>query len=216
MTLSAQSISRHAAAGVALWALSLIVGCASLLPKAAAPPELFALDDTTPVANTATLMPLRSAPTATLIVNTPRAAAGFDTAHIVYRRQAHEIEYFAANQWVDTPSQMLAPLIARAIERTAAYRAVVRAPSAVAGELRLDTELIRLQQEFATSPSRVRLTLHAVLIDTTTRRVVAWREFDASVPAPSDDPHGGVAATQQAVQRVLAELAAFCAEAAVR
>ena len=52
-----------------------------------------------------------------------------------------------------------------------------------------------------------------MLLDTATRRVVALREFDASVPAASDDPAGGVAAARLAVQRVLGELAAFCAEA---
>ena len=202
------SHSRHA-----LCIVGLLAGCSSLLPKPMPLPTLFALEDATPAPTAA--RPAASAASApTLIVNTPRAAAGYDSTHIVYRRQPNEIEYFASSQWVDTPAQMLAPLMTRAIERTGAYRAVLRAPSAVAGQLRLDTELVRLQHEFTTSPSRVRLTLHAVLVDTTTRRVIAWREVDATVNAASDDPAGGVAATQQAVQRVLAELAAFCAEAA--
>ena len=74
------------------------------------------------------------------------------------------------------------------------------------------TDIIRLQQEFQTRPSRVRFTLRATLLDEKTRRVVAWREFDATVPSVTDDPYGGVLAANLAVQSVLKELAAFCAE----
>ena len=52
--------------------------------------------------------------------------------------------------------------------------------------------------------------------DTTTRRVIAWREFDETAPAATDDPVGGAAAAQQATQRVLAALSAFCAAQTLR
>lgn len=207
---------RRLLAGTALWAaLSAtggLGGCGSLLPKPAPAPAQFALDDPAP-ARTARPPPA-TAPT--LIVGTPRAAAGFDTRRIVYLRQAHELEGFAYHQWVDTPAQMLAPLIAQAIERTGAFRAVLRAPTAATAELRLDTELIRLQHEFLAAPSKVRLTLRAVLVDVATRRVLAWREFDTSVPSASEDPYGGVLAANQAVSELLTELAAFCAQASSR
>jgi cholesterol transport system auxiliary component len=201
---------------VGVLGLSLLGGCASsLLPKPPAPPALFTLDDSVAEAplKANSSQPGASAPT--LIVNATRSSSGFDTAQIVYVRRANELEYFALNQWVDTPAQMLAPLMVRAIERTGVFKAVLRAPTAAAGELRLDTELVRMQQEFIDPPSRVRLTLRAVLIETATRRVVAWREFDASVPSASEDPYGGVAAANLAAHRVLAELAAFCAEASL-
>ena len=204
-------------AAATLLALSLLGGCASsLLPKPAPPPALYTLDDGGSGAASAAPLPAPGASAPTLIVNAPRAAAGFGTSRIVYVRRAHEIEYFALSRWVDTPSHMLTPLMARAIERTGAFRAVVSAPTAASGRFRLDTELVRLLQDFSAAPSRVRFTLSAVLIDTATRSVVARREFDASVASSSEDPYGGVSAAQEATQRVLAELAAFCAEAATR
>lgn len=203
--------------------LGLLAGCgASLLPKPAPPAALFALDDAGPFAVpiavpfAAVSLPQPGASAPTLLVSTPRAAAGYDSSHIVYQRQAHGIEYFAVNQWVDTPAQMLAPLMVRSIERSGAFRAVLHAPAGVAGELRLDTEIVRLQQEFGNPPSRVRLTMRAVLVDTATRRVVASREFEAVVAASSDDPYGGVVAANGAVQQVLTELARFCAGLVVR
>ena len=149
-----------------------------------------------------------------MIVNPPTAAAGFDSQRIIYVRETHKLEYFAHSEWVDPPARMLTPLLVAAVESTGAFRAVVLTPSAAAGDLRLDTEIIRLQHEFLTQPSRVRFTLRAYLVDDKTRRVLAWREFDAVVPAASENPYGGVVAANRAVQTVLEDLAAFCAEAA--
>ena len=187
-----------------------------MLPTPAAPPSLFTLDDGTSAPSSPALRPAPNAALATLIINTPKAAAGYGTSHIVYARRTHEIEYFAFSLWVDTPAQMLTPLIVRAVERTGAFQAVLAAPTAASSRFRLDTEIIRLQQDFSTSPSRVRLTLRAVLLETTTKAVIARREIDASVASRSEDTYGGVIAAQTVTQRVLTELAAFCAEVVVR
>jgi cholesterol transport system auxiliary component len=71
---------------------------------------------------------------------------------------------------------------------------------------------VRLQHEFQTSPSRVRFTLRAYLVDDKTRRVLAWRQFEAAVDAASDDPYSGVLAANSAVQTVLQQLSVFCVE----
>jgi cholesterol transport system auxiliary component len=151
-------------------------------------------------------------PATTLIINPPRAASGFDSQRIIYVREAHKLEYFSHNEWVDPPARMLGPLMASAIERSGAFGAVVLSAGTAAGEWRLDTEIVRLQQEFITQPSRVRFTLRATVVEDKTRRVLAWREFDASVPSASDDPQGGVAAANQAVQIVLKDLSQFLIE----
>jgi len=155
-----------------------------------------------------------SAAELTLIVNPPHAAAGFDSGRIIYVRQAHKLEYFSHSEWVDPPARMLAPLLVGALTKSGAFRAVALSPSAAAGDLRLDTEIVRLQHEFGSSPSRVRFTLRAYLVDVKTRHVLASREFDATVPAASEDPYGGVVAANLAVQATLAALADFCVQQA--
>ncbi len=191
--------------------LVLISGCAGLLPKPTPLPNFHTLDARPkgpgPVANAS------AAAGPTLIVTAPRAAAGLDSRRMLYVREAHRLEYFANNEWVDTPSHMLTPLIVAALERTGTFGAVVSAPGSVDASLRLDTEVLRLQQSFGTGPSQLRFTLRAHLVDSRTRKVLAWREFDQTVAAPSDDPRGGVAAANSAVQAVLGQLASFCAEA---
>jgi cholesterol transport system auxiliary component len=204
--ISVAHVCRLGAAGMMLTAAC---ACSWLKPTATPSPAFYSLDwarGTAPAETPAT------APT--LIVNPPTAVAGFDSQRIIYVRETHKLEYFANSEWVDPPARMLMPLLVAAVEGTGAFRAVVPTPSAAVGDLRLDTEIIRLQHEFLAQPSRVRFTLRAHLVENKSRRVLAWREFDAVVPATSENPYGGVVAANRAVQTVLEDLAAFCAEAA--
>ncbi len=192
--------------------LPLLGACdATLWPKPPPVPALYTLD-------AGTLPPTGGAPAAssvaraTIAVATPRAAPGADTAAIVYQRRAQQLEHFASARWVEPPAPMLAPLIVDALQGSGAFAAVVPASTAVAADFRLETELIRLQHDFTAAPSRVRMTLRAVLVDVARRKAVATQEFDVEEPAPSDDPYGGVVAAQRATQRILRELAGFAAQ----
>jgi cholesterol transport system auxiliary component len=181
--------------------------CTQFQPVKSDAPRLFALQ--------AELDPAPAAPGAslTLAVSSPRAAPGYDSPRMVYVRKTYELESFSKNQWVDTPAHMLAPLLTRALEGSGKFRAVVQSRNSVAADLRLDTEIMRLQQEFTAHPSRVRLTLRGQLIDVKSARVLASREFDIVEDAASEDPYGGVVAANRAVRRALAELVAFSAAA---
>ncbi len=184
-----------------------LCACSVLSPTATPPPVFYVLN----AAAGAVVSPTPgSAAQPTLIINPPRAAAGFDSHRIIYLRQAHKLEYFANSEWVDPPARMLGTLLVASLQGTGAFRAVVLAPGTAVGEMRLETEIIRLQQEFQTTPSRVHFTLRANLLDEKTRRVIAGREFDTAMPSVTDDPYGGVAAANLAVQSVLKEVAAFC------
>ena len=197
-------------------ALLLVAGCGTLNPTSATNPTYYSLDSarSQPVAQRRTDASSTSAPT--LIVNPSHAASGFDSQRIIYVRTPHKLEYFAHSEWIDTPARMLAPLIVTAVDRTGKFGAVVSTPSAATGDLRLDTEIVRLQHEFGSQPSRVRFTLRTYVVDNATRHVIAWREFDESVAATSDTPAGGVVAANQAVQALLERLASFCNETAAR
>jgi cholesterol transport system auxiliary component len=148
--------------------------------------------------------------TRTLLVNTPSADPGFNSARMIYIKNPHEIAYFVQNQWVGSPSRMLAPLLVRALEHSANFRAVVQSRSDISADLRLDTEIVRLQQEFFSRPSQVHLTVRAQLLDMQANVVLATREFDIVEDAPSEDPHGGVIATNLAVKKLLLQISEFC------
>lgn len=188
--------------------LLLPLAACSVLRTAATPPATFYALDSMPSA----LRAPAPADAPTLLINPPRAAAGFDSQHIIYMREPHRLDYFAHSEWVDPPARMLGPLLVAALQNTGAFHAVVLMPSTATGQVRLDTEILRLQHEFLGHPSRARFTLRATLVDDKTRRVLGWREFDQSVAATGEDPAGGVAAANRAVQAVLQELADFCVE----
>jgi cholesterol transport system auxiliary component len=205
-------LNRLAAAGVIL---ALVTGCGTIRPNAPAQPAYYSLDSEMIEPRGDASLPPTLPPTGlTLVVNPPHAASGYDSQRILYVRKQHQLEYFAHSEWVDTPARMLAPLIVSAVDGSGAFRAVVLTPSAAAGDLRLDSEIVRLQHEFADQPSHVRFTLRAYLVDNSTRRVLAWREFDATEPSAGEDPYGGVIAANRAVRKVLLQLAAFAAETA--
>lgn len=193
--------------GVCL-AVAGLGACSVLQPKATTPASFYALEYAAP---SPVPQALRTPPTgaATLVISPVRAASGFDSQRIIYIREPHKLEYFAHSEWIDTPARMLGPLIVASTERTGAFRAVVMTPGSASGDLRLDTEIVRLQQEFQTVPSTVHFTLRVYLVEEKTRKVVAWRTFDSQVPATSDDPRAGVVAANQAVQVVMDALAQF-------
>jgi cholesterol transport system auxiliary component len=195
---------RRAIAGFA--AVALLAACAALQPPEADHASTYVLE----------ALPAAGAPRSTrdlvLEVAAPRARPGFDTPQMAYTQRANALEYFARNRWADAPARMLAPLLAQALDQSGGFRAVVQPPSLATANLRLETELVRLQQEFSARPSRVRFTLRAQLIDVDARRVLASAEFDETEVAPSDDPYGGVLAANRALGRLLERLAAFCAE----
>lgn len=190
----------------------LAAGCGILNRKAVPQPSFYSLGDVAPKPVRSSPAQLSTAPT--LLVSPPRAAAGFDTAHIVYLREPQKLEYFAHSEWIDSPARMLAPMIRNEIASAGVFAAAMPTSGIARGDLSLETEILRLQQEFESTPSRVRFGLRATLTDTRTGRVLAWREFEQTVVATTDDPHGGVIAASLAVQAVLEQLAALCNEVA--
>ena len=214
---------RRAAALAALVLAAGLTGCGSLLPATPAPPELYALDGGTgllrgaPPAPTPLLSPAASTGATrsgtTLVVDTPRAAPGYDSSKLIYVREPHRLEAYAYSQWVDPPAKMLQPLIASAIERSGIFRAVVSSPSSASGDWRLGVELLRLQHEFTSKPSRAHLTLRVHLVNATSRAVVASRDIDVDATAASEDPYGGIVAANRAVAQALDQLTAFVASA---
>jgi cholesterol transport system auxiliary component len=146
---------------------------------------------------------------AILLVTRPRAGPGHDTVRMAYLLRPNEVSHYALNQWVDTPARMLMRLLARSMERTDLWRAVIQAPSAVRADYRLDCDSLALEQQFFSSPSRVRLALRARLIDIQRQTVMDANDFEIFETAPTDDAYGGVIAANRATGKLLEEMTAW-------
>jgi cholesterol transport system auxiliary component len=145
-----------------------------------------------------------------LIVTAPRAHGGYDTPRIAYMKQVFSLRYYTRSRWADTPSRMLAPLTADAMQATGKFQALYAAPGSIVADYRLDTELIRFHQDFTRQPSVMHITMRARLVDLRESRVVGAQQFDLVEPAATGDSYGGVVAANKAVSLLLDELALFC------
>jgi len=190
------------------WIALLGGGCAHL-PASEQAMNLYILDaDLTGVTRTVT-----ESGAVVAVVTPVRAVPPYDTARMAYIREPERLEFFANNRWADAPASMLRPLLVKGLERSGAFRAVVAAASGGTDEVRIDTQLMQLRQEFMTTESLLRLTLRVQLF-TGDGQVLATRTFEETEPAPGNDPAAGARAANRLLGRLLPEVAAYCARVA--
>ena len=142
-----------------------------------------------------------------LLIMQPKAQAGFDTARMIYLLRPYEVNYYAHNQWADTPARMLQRIMVENLDKTGLWSAVLQTPGAVTAQYRLDCDNLVLEQQFFAHPSRIRLALRAQIIETKMQSVLATRYFELFEAAPSDDPYGGVIAANQASAKLITAMA---------
>ncbi|MDH4305385.1 MAG: ABC-type transport auxiliary lipoprotein family protein [Nitrospira sp.] len=144
-----------------------------------------------------------------LLVSPPQAEPGFETQRMVYAKRPYELEYYAVNQWADTPVRMLTPLMVQVLNQDRAWRAVVPLPSSVQANYRLDTHGFLIQQEFFQQPSRVRVMVRAQLVDLKESTILSTRVFEVVENATSENPYGGVQAANRAVGGLLDQIGSW-------
>lgn len=197
-----------------LLALPLLTSCNAFLTKQTLQTNVYALEvkqSLTPLNknnDNKTLLP-------TLIINTPKAGAGYNSNRMLYTRNAHQIEYFAHNEWVDTPANMLQSLLLIALESTGDFKAVTPKTSAIKTEFKLETQVLTLIQNFDSKPSSVDLHVRLSLVDNQTNQIIASQLFKERVMAKSDTPAGGVEAANEAVNTVLNKIKIFVKSAII-
>ena len=186
-----------------LWVLLALAGCA--LPQDSSPPQQAYLLEV----GAFTPPPVRRSSSKILLVTVSKEAAGFDSNRIAYTRELPKLDYYKDSVWSDTPAKMLLPILVRAFESTGAFKAVVSPPSPVLADVRVDVDVIRLQQEFMTMPSRVRLITRIKVVEMKSGHVLETRLFEAIESAPSENAAGAARAANAAVQKVLSEMVPF-------
>ena len=195
-----------------LLAIPFLMSCNALLNKQPVQTNYYALtlmqSNLVPNANNnqKTMLP-------TLTVNTPKAVAGFDSNQMLYTRNTHQVEHFSRNEWVDTPANMLQSLLILSLENTGDFKAVLPKSGAIKSEIKLDSQVVTLLQNFDTKPSKVDFGLRVSLINSETNQVIASQLFMEQVMAKSDTPAGGVGAANEAVNLALKKVGLFIKQA---
>ena len=144
-----------------------------------------------------------------LLVSQPQAEPGFETQRMVYVKRPYELEYYAVNEWADTPVHMVTPLLVQTLNQHETWRAVIPLPSSIRGDYRLDTHGFLLQQEFFEQPSRVRVMVRTQLIDLKESTILSARAFEVVENAASENPYGGVQAANRAIAGLLDQMSSW-------
>lgn len=150
------------------------------------------------------------APRINIMVMEPEANSLYETTQMAYSTQPYKIAYFSKNNWADTPAQMLQSLLVQTLQDTHHFHSV-GVPSALGHyDYVLSTQLQNFEQRFFGRMSEMVVTVRVQVIRVATNQVVAAKQFSVTEMAPENTPYGGVVAANQAVAKVLGQMAQFC------
>jgi len=145
----------------------------------------------------------------TLLVTAPEAVSGYQTAAMLYIRKPYKLETFAKNAWADPPGDMLYPLITESLQRSGYFFAVASSTNGEVVDYRLDTQLLRLQQNFLKKPSEIDLAVKVVLNNVKQNRVIASKVISLQIPCLADTPYAGVVAANKGTMQLTEQITQF-------
>jgi len=146
-----------------------------------------------------------------LSVPVPQAAPLYATRQMAYSTEPHQIGHFNESEWALPPAQMIHPLLVETLRRTGRFTVADPAAPIHAGFV-LRTEVLEVLQDFTVQPAQFRLRMRISLERVPGRGLVAASEFAANEPLRENTARAGVAAGNQAIEKLLRDIAAFAIE----
>lgn len=190
----------------ALWVV-LFSGCTLFAP--------IKIDTTKSVLDNVPLdLPSEKTHSATLLVLVPDATPVYATTQMAYTTQAYQVAYFSKNEWAGTPAQMIQPLIVTAMSNTHYFSEVLSSPHFGRHTFVLRSEILELKQDFTSEAAMLQLAIRFHLSREATNQVIATKELSVREPMRERNPHAGAVAANEAMAKVLRELASFIIEKA--
>jgi cholesterol transport system auxiliary component len=159
-------------------------------------------------------LPSEKTHSTTLLVLVPETTPVYTTTRMAYTTQAYQVAYFSRNEWAETPSQMIQPLIVKTLRNTHYFSEVLSPPHFGRHTLALRTEILELKQDFTSEPAMLQLAMRFDLSREATDQVIATKELSVREPMMERNPYAGVVAANEAIAKVLRELARFIIEKA--
>ena len=135
---------------------------------------------------------------------------------MAYTTQAQRLDYFAYHEWVDVPARMIAAMMETRLDASGMLGAVLNGSSDIRTDLRLDSEVKSLRQDFNGSGSTLVFEIKVSMVDVSSRSLLKTETFSYKEAASSADPEAGVAAANRAANQFLAEMTALVADAIAR
>jgi cholesterol transport system auxiliary component len=159
-------------------------------------------------------LPSEKTHSATLLVLVPETMPAYATTQMAYSTEAYQIAYFTKNEWAQTPSQMIQPLIVKTLRNTHYFSEVLSPPYFGRHTFALRIQILDLEQDFASEPPMLQLAIRIDLSREATNQVVATKDLSVREPMSQRNAYAGVVAANEAMPKLLRELAAFVVEKA--
>jgi cholesterol transport system auxiliary component len=159
-------------------------------------------------------LPTERTRSATLLVLTPETMPAYATTQMAYSTEVYQIAYFTKNEWAETPSQMIQPLIVQTLRSTHYFSEVLSPPYFGRHTFDLRIEVLEIKQDFASELAMLDLAMRVSLTRESTNQAVATKELSVNQPMSEKNPYAGVVAANEAMQKLLRELAEFVVEKA--
>ncbi|HAT2008953.1 TPA: hypothetical protein I8Z88_001152 [Legionella pneumophila] len=145
----------------------------------------------------------------TIQVTLPEAVAGYQTEEMLYMKKPFKLEPFVKNAWTSPPADMLFPLLVQSLQSSGFFYAVTSSPFSEEADYRLDTQLLKLEQNFIKKPSVLEFSAKIVLTHISDNQIIGSRIVSLQIPCSQDTPYGGVIAANQATFRFTATATDF-------
>lgn len=203
MTISSMTLQRYS---ILLCMFFFLSACSFLSPAKRNEPETYLINKVPAVTSG------KKHGRGIILVSPPETRAVYNTTKMAYTVKPYQVAYFSKNEWAETPSQMLQPLLVQTLQNTHDFRSVVAPPYSGNFNYMLNTRLIELKQDFTRRTPVMIMSLNAQLFRVSDQQVIASKRFDSEVMIPSGTPYGGVFAANQATSRILEQIAKFCLE----
>ena len=118
----------------------------------------------------------------TILVVLPEAAGGYQTSSMLYVQKPFSLKAFTKHTWVDSPASMLHPLLIESLQRSSYFQAIASIAYSEPIEYRLDTQLLKLQQNFVKKPSVIEFSAKVLLTRMDKNQILVSRIFNLEMP----------------------------------
>lgn len=144
-----------------------------------------------------------------LLVQPPETKPVFDRNDMAYMANSYKIAYYAKNEWAETPSQMLLPLLARTLQATHYFNAVMSSVNPSHYDFSLSSQILQFQFNFSQHTPSFQFLLRVELHNAVMNKVIATQDFYTNVDMQATNPQQGVRAANRATKMMLRKVALF-------
>lgn len=146
----------------------------------------------------------------TVFVASPDVRPVFNTQAMAYSFNPYQINYYAKNEWAETPGQLMQNVLIQGMTKSHGFKAVVTSPITGHVNYLLNTTILSFNQNFQHKDPYFELIMNAQLIDPNNNQLIRSHLYSYHIPMVYKSPYAGVYAANKAALDAVNDLIEFC------